>query len=498
MASTQEIWNLTWLSWWEWDGFFYWPEWSVRIADNIDLQKVEAGIRIANEKIDWSNPYNWDLISVNPYEPFCFNTMNWSTSEIYYNKLKVLEMSSWLSTAHRKLASWGKMTILSDNVTYSYWITFTNSWVWKVHRFDPNFTWVSYSIGWDWTLWAWRVNNATYDKMPVLSLPWKIIWAWGNSIFQITNSETITRLLVLPKDADIMWITYYQDEYKIYYNWANKWWQTDSYIAYWDWLSEFVNAFVEYENSPVRMVANDWPYDYVVFWDTFSTDLYYVGWLNRWSPIVVNTEVDYNNNQRIFWFDWLVREWVLYFTGENKLWNSVIYVMWKYYPWSSTKLSSIMGIESLNDIKINANTQWLEIYDNNKIYTQSYFTSTKSWPTGTIFTYPLTWNFWIDTVKSIKEINIAYQLTNNADSIQLYVRNDRDYTAYNNTGWILVKTITWSLYRNKRWCRVARAELSALWLWNFYMLEYKIVLNRWFYSSPILYWVRTLYDDNLL
>lgn len=490
-----EVRNLTNLSWWEWDWYFYWPEWSVRIADNIDLQKVEWWVRIANSKIT-DTTYNWDLQSVNPYEPFCFETMNWSTAEIYYNKVKVLELSSWLATAYKKMVWWGKMTRLADNTSYSYGFTMTNSWQWQIHRFDPSFTWVSYNIGWNRTLWAWRTANPLYERMSVLSLPWRIVFAWANTIFQISNWEVITKLLELPKEVDILKLVVYQDTYKIYYNWPNKWWQTDSYIAYWDWFASLVSQFVEYKNSPVRMVVNDWAYDYAVFGDNYSTDLYYVWGLNRWNPILVNTEWDFNNNQREFWYDWVVREWVLYFTWRDKLTNYCLFCLGKYYPWMQTKLSSVMKINSMNTI-LNTNTQWLEVYDNNTIYRQSFFTMVESQAQASLYSWPMRWNTWIDTKKTIQDIYIAYELLNASDSIQIYARKDRPITSYNTAWWTLIKTITWNDYKNKRWIRVSRNELTTLSLGNFYMLEYKIVLNRWYQLSPIFYWIRTIYDDNL-
>ncbi len=44
------------------------------------------------------------------------------------------------------------------------------------------------------------------------------MWAYGNTVWKIDGAHTVTQLLVLPKEWDIIAITEYQDTYKLYIN----------------------------------------------------------------------------------------------------------------------------------------------------------------------------------------------------------------------------------------------------------------------------------------
>ncbi len=493
MSTVQQVWNWNNFSWWEWDAFFYWPTGWYRVSSQLETRMVENSIRISQKKTDTGQTYLWTVQAVNPYADRCFSTLDSNTGKIYYEWVFKFNLSTWNVNWDTIRWFW-KLQRTTDNIIYSYWISRTTTWVGKIHRLATDFT--SLTTVWTFTLWAWSTNDSIY--FPIISNPDRIIFANWNTIFEFDQAEVLTTKLTLPKDHEIIAITEYQDTYKVFYNapkytWGNK----DSYIGYWDWLSTDFQQIASYENSPVINVINDWAYDYAVFWDTYTSDLYYVGWLSRWQPLRVNTENNDNVNQRLFWRRWFVREWVLYITWEDKLSNNCIYTYGSYYPGTPKSLVSTQNlVNSYNSIWLNAWEQFYYIYDNNKIWTQSFFFWTESNDQWICISYPITWKLWGFTQKTIDRLDIWYDLMWNGNTIKIYARKNARTDTLNTDWWTLLRTIS---DNNSKFVRVERNELLSLWLWDFNTLEFKVELNKFSANqkSPEFRNLRLLYKDNL-
>lgn len=498
MEPIKQLW--TWnCNWWEWDWFYNWPAWSYRAGNNLETKQVENWVCICNALVATAYTFIWDMTAVNPYEEMCFATRDdvADQAKIYY--WWVFKFNTWTRASDIIYWFW-KMTRVSDTTSYSYWISWTSSWVWKVFRFATDFT--SATSVWTWTLWNWRTASPSNNRMPVLSVAWRIIFAWGNTIFEITDTEVITKLVTLPKEVDIVAISKYQYTYKVFYNWkrfAN--WTTDSYVAYWDWFDIAFSSTVKYEASPIRTVVNDWAYDYTTFWDKYTSDLYYVAWLNRWEPVRTNIE-ESTNNTRLFWLEWVIREWILYMTWTNKLWVDCLYSYGNYYTWTNNQLVPENSWKTIT--KINVTERVLYCYINDdvsanlwKIYTKNFFFATQPETTATIYSYPLTWNYWISTDKTIESIHIPYLLYHSSDHIKIYAKKTWSPYVANTSWWVQIADITWATDLAKRWKIIYRSSLVALDLWNFNQLEYKAELIAWSTKSPILWPIKTPYLDNL-
>lgn len=494
MSSIEQIHNWSDYSGWEWDGFYLWPKWSYRAWENIDTRKLENWAMICSKIINTEDTYDGSILAVNPYASNSFSTDTWSWWKIYEQGELKITLSSWTS-AHNAIMWFWKMTKLSDSTTYVYWFSQTSSWTGKCFRISTDYS-TATDLSQDFTLALWRTANANY--MPVLSLPGKIIFGYGNTIFQLSNSEILTELISFPKDAEIVSITYYQDTYKIFYNipkYSN--WPKEWFINYWDWISSSVSTFVKYDNSGILNVVNDGAYDYVVFWNTYSNDLYLVSGINR-QELRINTENSINNT-RLLWIEWVIREWVLYMTWINKLWNYCLYSYWNYYPWFNKSLMPENSWIYIN--KMYAGIRNLYIYSDDAwwdwvggIYTKSFLFNSDSESSATLFSYAITGNFWIYTFKTIKEIDIAFNLVNELNSIKLYAKTTGWPTANNTTWRTLIKTITWT---SVRWVKIYWSELSSLGIWEWNQLEYKAELIAANTTSPILNQVKTIYLDNI-
>jgi len=490
MTAIEQIHNWSNFSWWEWDGFYLWPKWSYRAWKNIDTRILENWVKVCTKFTSTEDEYNWSIVEINPFANKSFSTEVWDNWEIYewWNYKFSLESST---SAYNKIRWFGRLTLTSDNTTYVYWFSSTSFGVWKIYRIATDYTSATEVTSFSLALW----RTAVYDYISVLSLPWRIIfWCW-NIIYELSNTEILTELISFPKEADIISISYYLNKYKIYYN-LSKYtsWPKDWFLNYWDGSSSAVDYFVKYENSWIINVINDGAYDYVVFWDTNTSDLYLMSWLNR-QELRINTEWSSFNNTRSLWRKWTIREWILYIMWENKLWEDCLYSYWNYYPWTPKSLMPENSWQSFDKIYSDVNNLYGYIDDvtefwNWVIYSKSFLYDWDEEDSWTIYSYAITWNYWGYTFKSIKEIDVFYTLLSSSKYIKIYIKTTWWPNANNTTGRTLIKTINNTLVR---WIKIYSSELTALWIWIFNQFEYKVELGSW----ALLYQIRTVYNDNI-
>jgi len=485
-----------WYNWGEWDGFYDWPAQSFRAGSNLETKQIENGACACSVLVDTLVSYTGNILSINKYRNRCFATLSWTTTKIYDWWVFEFNMASWDNTDNQVLWFW-TLKRNADSITYSYWFSKTTFWVGKIHRFATDFTSATYNI----KEFAIATPWVSTKNMTVLPVANRIIFSIWNTIFELSDLEVVKTLVILPNETSIIWITKYWDTYKVYYNWERySWWPIDSYVAYWDWFDSAFDSLATYTNSPIRMVvSDDWAFDYVSFWWTYTSDLYYVWWLNRWKPIITNIEQS-TWNTRVFWTIWAIREGIIYMVWVRKwtTWNdNTIYSYWNYYAGTNNQLVPENIGKRITWMAVN--DQYLECYcdDDGKIYTKSFFFASAPEWTATIYTYPLLWNYWISSEKTISSIYIPYFLYNNSDHIKIYYRKDATPYDTNTDGRTLIKDITGADYKAKRGCIVHRSELSAISLWDFYMLEYKIEIVSTSTKSSILWQIKTAYLDNL-
>lgn len=498
MATIEQTWNWNDFSWWEWDWFYYWPPWAYRAWYNIDTRTLENWLKLSN-KFEIVSNYEWDIYSVNKFWPKSFFTdYGWWVTYFYYDWVYKFQLS-WLTLAHNQIYGSWKMHRTADNKDYLYAFSATDNSIWTYHRIELDFSWATYNIA-TRTQWLWDTNPIR-NNLPTLSLPWRIIWAYWNTIFQIDWAEVITTLVTLPKSCEIINITNFQDTFKVFFNgikWDN--WNTNWYIAYWDWTDYTFQQVVEYSNSPIQNVISDWAVEYAVFGDSYTADLYIIQWLQR-SELRINTEGS-TWNSRYLWYEWWNREWIIYITWQDKFLADCLYSYWNFFPWTSKSLIPENSWILFNKIWFwNQTIYW---YANDAWWTNIWTIYAKSTLFNStpnaqwfIYSYAMTWNYWLYTEKALKSIYVSYNLYTDTDSIKIYVK--KDWWPYSlNSDWrTLLKTITWTDYKAKRWCRISTNEIWAINLWNFYQLEYKVELNAGSTRSPILHWIKTIYDDNL-
>ena len=495
---------------WEWDAFYYWPRGSFKAWINVAVRELENAVRISSKKVDTEKTYQWEILTMNPFREWSFITQEGQVIRYYEWNNYEREIKDSEFYEHKKILWFGQLTKYNPNTnnyeTFIYWFSaITNTEWWVIWRLTPQRV-MSILLWKTRKMWVWKYNPTS--RLITLSIANEIYWWYGNTIHKIDSNEIITQLLVLPPNADIYDITFYQDKFKIFYNVTNTDGSYDWYISYWDWnpwgdTTPLEQAKVKYQNSKIVGVFNDWPYDYVIFGEWNTSDLYCINGLNRGEPIRVNTEWS-NYNSRTFWDNnmtnkdiWFIREWILYFVWVNKFNIPCIYSLWKYYPWSNLALIPESETIRIPHITNGKNTEKkFYIYDNWKIYTKSYDFDTPSDELWTIISYPITWNAWIFTIKTLMTVYVGYNLVDEWNEIKIYYRRN-GWVHRNMDAWdfILLKTIK---DKNKLWIRIDRVELTDRGLWDFYEMEFKVELvSPWNNKSPIFYWIRMVYSDNL-
>lgn len=491
-------------SWGEWDALYLWPEWGYRAWLWLDTMTLENGFKIANElwnPIFWTSDFNWEFVSFNPHKADTFASQMWQNWYIYSWNLTPITLSTTPS-AYNRILWWGRLHRPVDNKEVDYVFTQVNSfWVWQVHRIEPDYNGINYNLA-TFTLWEDRTTVSQSDRLPVLSLPWRIVFAYWNTIFEFDKLESVKVLVTLPESVDIEYISVYLDTFKIFANRKKTSGTSDWYIAYWDWINNLLEQYVYFENSPIRNVIPNWESEMVVFWWTFTSDLYLVQGLSR-QLVRSNVEVQ-KWNTRILWKVWDAREGIVYFTWYSKFSNdeSCLYSFWNFYPWQPFQLQPWIKIPyDLLDIKgIQCEEQYIDIYvnfvvwDNWKRFRYLLANNVRSGTQAEMILFPIQW-VWLQSEKQLKAIDIAYNLQSTSNTIKVFVRTWWPYNREIDNGWIEACTINDNTKRNRK---LHPTEITALNLWYWHELEVKLQLNRvWWVDSPVVYWVDVYFDDDL-
>ena len=113
-----------------------------------------------------------------------------------------------------------------------------------IHRTDLDWAWVAERyITYTSTDWNPFFTPPPWQPSPTILLNlWnRILFSYYNQIWQLSNSEVVTKLLTLPSEENVVWLTQFQWEYKIYTTVA----ESSSKIYQWDWLNNLCESRVK-------------------------------------------------------------------------------------------------------------------------------------------------------------------------------------------------------------------------------------------------------------
>lgn len=364
--------------------------------------------------------YKWHAIDTQRYDVTPMNS--WKLSNTYLSDINAIFNVSWYSTDNKNvvwLDNWEiwynntkQHTILASSTKwYRIWVMRPSWWsVYKLYYFNdaPPSTSTKYihrsNIEWDWfnenylsyTSTDWNTFVVPPSWMIVLSEWRRILFSYYNEIWQLSNTEVLTKLVSLRPEENIVWITQFLWEYKIY---TTIWFNT-SKIYKWDWLSDTPDISVDLNWLAILWwVSSLWAFDYMVA----DNSLFKVSWVQyqklydgiiNWKILTafdgkVYIEILQDDNYKILefsdkpWYiEWLHPKnvvdiinplnWVTAVT-YNSSW--LIYASKKklYANWTIETWSTIPSIESM--VYVWSNIQYEKILKE-LIFKFSWFTTT--------------------------------------------------------------------------------------------------------------------------
>ena len=473
---------------WEGDGFYYGPKGSYRLGANLETRKVENGVMVTNKQtVD--HTYLGTIKGVSDYYDRTYSTVDGSTWKIYSAGAFKFNMAIG-TIAHDTILWWGRMKRSAGTVLQPYGVSAFNTDC-KVHRFDANLGGVTYSVAsfTPTTELTWAIYSRW--SIPTLSTPTGIYWGFWNIVYFLTTAEAVSAVLTLQTTADIIGITVYQNQYRIYWNDGNI-----GNVSSWDGVSTTTQQTVSYYNSPVMSVVSDWPYDWAVFGESgITSDLYRVAGLERQA---VRNNIEFSDgNSRYFTSQIGIKDGIVYIWGQNKNLASCIYSYGSYYPWVARSLVP----ENLTvwDVSVSRFSFWEQTiysYYSNNVYKRSIlFKWEINTTVGTITSFPVTGNIGIDTEKELTKIYVGYKLYNASDTIKIYARTNADpFDTNSSPAFVLLKTITGSTSKRQEKITDLPIRTAGIGKWN--QIEFRVDITNASTNSAIFFGLRAFYTDN--
>ena len=454
MATTR-IFDIQSFKGWEADDKSSWPANSFYTAKNVEIRKdlwctylsswLVDTWRIFDDNIScmvnletlWVS-WGWIIVCLENGKVY----KDWVLKETITSSLANKEVI-WIWVAYR----W--------DVQYIYYISKTYLWTWLIHRSDTDCT--NFSIGYrDFTSSVSEVSDISY----VIN-DWGLMYFTSNNyVFSLDTVDIVKQRLELPENEEIVWLTRYQNKYRVYANASNLW------ILYlWDWYDEFADDRQTWENQPILWVVNDWAYDYAVLWfNKFYSDLYLISWIQK-QKLRVNLKSN-NDARKLNWF-LSIRQWIIYIWGGR--WNDFwLFTYGNYYPWTPKGLVMSNSTEEEVAFHVHSNTKSYISTVDDKVYTIDHNNPptnfSVSWEIETL-TYE--WISWEEL--QLTKVLVWYEL-NTSDIINIYYRTEFGGT------WVLLKSIT---DKTKKRVQISPQEIIQKNMENFTEIMFKIELIMW-------------------
>ena len=472
------VWNLNNFTGWEADNARQWPQGSFRYWEWVDVRRQPWEVSLSKALVDTTWTFTDTILYIDNIDKYGWSWIVVACNDwkVYLNWTLKQTISTW-TNAHNRIIGMAYMNV--SWADYLYYITQTSSWGWEIHRSTMDLaTWSIWHISFTANSWAWN----TTGKAPTVSEATRFIFGIWWRVFNVDNAEVLTTKLTLSAIEDVLWITVFQNQYRVYTNQENE--LTNQY--FWDWTSTDYNYKTEWVGIPLQAVVNDWWYDYTIAWDTLSSDFYQIAWTQR-------QEIRVNNIDWARAFDKHIstRQWLMYLSWSltRVPWIPIywVYVYGSFYPWYPKAMILEHPISSNNILWHThiAQSSYFACQDD-KVYKVGYATNTynTTWYIQTLKYDWWTWNAYIK--KQIDYAYIGFDNLNASRTIKIYAIKN---------GWtpaseVLLKTLDGTHF-GLNWVRIDRTEFQALWLWDFFDLEYRIVLTWTTSSSPVFRWIET-------
>jgi len=401
---------------------------------------------------------------------FALEKINWSSDNIIW-------LDSWAiyhnTTLRNTLASskqWYNiwfMQPIGSAVYKLYYFHFTIPWIpiKNIHRTKIDGT----SLETDYRSYTSSVGNSFVyppwqpSPMILISEGNRIVFSYYNEIWQISNSEVVTKLISFPTEQNVVWITEFQWSYKVYTTTAF----STSKIYTWSWIDTLPDISVDLRGLAITWwVGNLGAYDYImadwslylIAWVQYQKLYHNIGWR------IVSTYDDKVVIEK--GIDWKM---MLFEYGAN--------------PWYAKWLNPLYIVDITSQTTwitaIDYNSNWLVFASFTKLYRT--FGTRETW---SITCYLKSMVFVWDNIqyeKLIEEIILKFSWVTN--TLDLYVQI--------NESWTRVHIWTWnssSISTINHWIKIYK-NMFLNPIWNFNTIKFQIWLTHTWTASGRIYWL---------
>lgn len=483
------VWNINNFVW-EQDSAYLWQAWWFQSALWVDLRKEPPFVKLASAMtLEWT--FDSPVIYMKNLEEFW---LTWiliclENGKIYLNWTLQHTLTDWTSAYNKIKWVW---FMKSSWTNYLYYFSKTSSWIWKIYKSAASV----WALSDTWDTFDVEAGNTNIPFYPILSEATRLVLWLRNKVFEYDNVETLRTKIELWWEETIVWITEFQNNYKIYSTVYSTLWITGKQY-FWDWLDTDYDYSINWNNLPIWWIAQNGAYDYAVTWYNSSySDFYEITWSQR-TPKRVNLESSSwtRQFQPYLWF----RSDICYISWANKEWIQGIFSYGNYYPWYDKWLVLEYAKSTTSDSNYfthqahSTNKSYFACVDN-KVYSVLYLNPTTPYfNNGYVITKKWIWN-WLHTLKSVDYMYVWYKLEV-WTSISIYARPWDWNWAFGK----LLKTIsiTTETPATQKWIRIEANEFQSVDLWDFYEIELKFVLSTTDTTkTPALWPIMLFCNDN--
>lgn len=348
----------------------------------------------------------------------------------------------------------------------------------RIHRSNEDWTWFEENYK-DYTANTWNPFTSPPwqpNWMIVISEWERILFSYYNTIWQISNSEVVTKLIEFPSEQNVVWITEFQWEYKVY---TTAWFST-SKIYRWDWLSNLPDLSIDLKGLAITgWVWSLWAYDYFIADGSF----YQVAWVQY-------QELYRGINGRIV------------SSYDNKIiiemlqpWDVMALCEYSNRPWYSKWIHpiTIIDINSKDNWiwAIDYNQSWLIFASFKKLYLQFWTPETPT--TWTVDTFIESLTFIWDNIQFRKKIDNAIF------KFSWFTTQNISFYAEINNNWPWIKIWEWNnnSVSSTNYGIQLPSNSFLNQLWNFNTIRFKVVMSHNWTRQWTFYWIDLFGKQNI-
>lgn len=476
--STQEPikWVISWSNFNGWVSLdeYYWNQNEFFDSWNIQTDRYNAKVNYSNKLIyDFNEPIRSIFVNTWWSDNVLMNTSSW----------KIYSYTSWTPILKHTLANWLSCKAVSymyvSGVKYIYF--FHNSWSVLdnyIHKFQTDWTYVT-SFTYAASVFSWWVTPT--DPIKCFTELDRIFFIRYNRLYSLDNTETITLVKEFPDWENIVWLTNFLWEYKIYTSDSGK----NSKMYKWNWwigTSLQITPEVRIPWVSINNVVNDKWVDLFI-WDNV---LYQMSWVQA-------QKIKENIN-----WDLLINiNWFTYWSWISIRWSKECYTLYKVWnrPWLPFGINSVSLLDTDNLI---TNINWIyciDFWTDNIYYAcwDSLFINTSTITEKTtnswIVSLKLPWKSILEE-KSVDYIILKFSNTDINNTISLYARTD------SNSTWNLLTNTYNKDNDEKYWIKLYPKDFVTD-IWNFHQIQFKVEFDTKWQKQPEFYWVELIYNINV-